>query len=192
MNKSAALTAIVLLASSSAMAQEFLEIPLADAPVYDSFGTFINYAEVIDVNAAFGLPSGLEVIVTSIGWDLTVTSRDPSQLADAVIHLDDAGALFPPGPGAINLMPGAGDHFSGVGAYASGGQQTLSSLGLGDLQLSGGSLYLELFDSFDDFAGEADATISGSITLGVTLVPAPGPVALLALGGLAIARRRRA
>jgi hypothetical protein len=191
MNPPVAIAAIAMLASTSAMAQELLEIPFSDAPVYDSFGDFDNYAELIDVNQAFGLPSGLEVIVTSIAWDLTITTRDPSILADAVIHLDDADALFPPGPDAINLVPGAADLFSGAAAYSSGGQQSLSSLGLDDLRLSKGSLYLELFDSFDDFVGEADATITGSVTLGVTLVPAPGSVALLAMGGLAVVRRRR-
>lgn len=190
MNTPAAITAIIL-AASTALAQETLEIPFADTPVYDSFGAFINYAEVIDINQAFGLPSGLQVVVTSIGWDLTISTRDPSILADAVIHFDDAGAPFPPGATAFNLIPGEADLFSGAQSYTSAGQQTLTSLGVADLTLTSGALYLEAFDSFDDFAGEADATITGSVTLGVTLIPAPGPVALLALAGFAIARRRR-
>ncbi|CAN0594277.1 unnamed protein product, partial [Laminaria digitata] len=57
-----------------------------------------------------------------------------------------------------------------------------------------GILDINFFESFDDVAGEIDATyLAGStITIvGQGIVPAPASLALIGLGGLAAGRRRR-
>lgn len=184
--KRTALIGALIGVASGASAQSFLQIDFSGEGFFDSFGDFDNFASVIDVNQEFGLASGQVVRVTSVGWDLTIETNGPSILADAVFHFDDADAGFPPSASAFNVVPGDGDLFSGSMAYSSA-HQALGS----ELVLSGGNLYLELFDAFDDLPDEADATVTGFVSLGVTLVPAPGAVALLGLGGLVATRRRR-
>lgn len=51
---------------------------------------------------------------------------------------------------------------------------------------------LEFFESYDDVADGIDALwqVGSILTLDMTIVPAPGALALLGLGGLAIRRRR--
>lgn len=186
-----AATAVCAAASAHAQINDVLHVDFTNAGFFDSFGDIDNVASVVDVNAAFGLASGQQVVVTSIGWDITIETVSPSWLGDAVVHVDDANAVFPPSIGAFNLVPGENDLFAGTKAYNSGGLQSLASLGINDLVLSGGNLYLELFDSFDDFADAEDAYLTGTVSFGVTLVPAPGSLLIAGVGFSLVSRRRR-
>ncbi len=142
-----------------------------------------NIIQSLDLNALLGGAAGADAFVTGLGWDVTVTAPTPSWLSEA-------GYGF---SGQVNLAPGTGDDFSGgPTAYSSGGIIDISDAVGFDILAAGGNLDIEFFDGFDDFAGAPDGITSGSLTLVVSYkVPAPAGLAVLGLGGLAAARRRR-
>lgn len=148
----------------------------------DPQGSALNTVLVVDVAAGIGLPSGTPVTVTGIGWDTTQEAFSPSWLSEMVssFYADNV---------TINLTPGVGDDFSGVSSYSSGGIVKLSDVGIPDMELASGSISIELWESFDDFANATDGRyIDGGITL--QAVPEPATIGLLCLGGLALIRRR--
>ncbi|MBZ0171556.1 MAG: hypothetical protein K8E66_04180 [Phycisphaerales bacterium] len=141
-----------------------------------------NTVLFLDLNAALGGIAGNDAYVTGIGWDTTIATVGGSWLSESAY--DFAGQIF--------LSPGAGDTFSGTAAYSSGGIVDLSDNGLPDILAAGGILSLEMFESFDDVADAIDSHQAGSLTLVVDYkVPAPAGLAVLGLGGLVAARRRR-
>ncbi len=181
----AAMLSLAIAAAANADIRQF-DIDLIDALSVDSFGDLDNHAEVFDINALLGLPSGSPVSVLGVGYDLSIESFGDSFLADVVLHFDDADAALPPSAASFDLNPGFGDEFVGLADYS----QPLTDLGT-VLSLSSGLLYLEIFENFDDTFGEAEAMLNGNISLRVDVIPAPGSLALLGLGGLVAARRRR-
>jgi hypothetical protein len=135
----------------------------------------------IDLNAALGGLAGNDAFVAGIGWDINLETVGGSWLDEAAY--DFAGQIFLT-PAAGNSAPGAGNFNSPV--------VILADIPLPDIQAAGGILTIELFESFDDVAGAIDAFASGSLTLVVDYkVPTPAGLAVLGLGGLAAARRRR-
>lgn len=174
----------VLLAASAAHAAS-LDLQLTDAQSHDSFGTFGNFASVVDVATLAGAAAGTRVDILSISWDLTVTTVVDSWMSDVTLHLDDADTLFPPSSNAVQIAPALGHNTTGSQSFADG-----AVLGQA-LVLSEGRLYLELFESFDDQPGVTEAMVSGRITIDYAVVPTPGALALLGLGLCAPARRRR-
>lgn len=181
----ATVTTLTVVAAASADIRQF-DIDLTDALSVDSFGDLDNHAEVFDLNALLGLPAGSPVSVLGVGYDLGIESFGDSFLADVELHFDDADAALPPSAASFELNPGFGDEFAGIAGYS----QPITDLGSA-LNLTSGSLYLEIFENFDDTFGEAEATLNGTISLRVDVVPAPGSLALLGLGCLVAARRRR-
>ena len=141
-----------------------------------------NLIVSLDLNALLGGAAGADAFLTGVAWDVTVTTEDPSWLSEASYNFN----------GEIFLAPGAGEDFPGTNSYSSGGIVDFSDNGIPDVLAAGGILNIEFFDSFDDFAGAVDALSSGTLTLAVDYkVPAPAGLAVLGLGGLAAARRRR-
>lgn len=148
---------------------------------WDLQGDPDNVIVSLDLNALLGGVSGADAFVTGIGWDVTVESFGASWLSEASYSFN----------GEVFLAPGTDDE-PGIGSYSSP-PVILADLAIPDITASGGILNIEFFESFDDVADAIDAVSSGSLTLLVDYkpVPAPAGLAVLGLGGLAAARRRR-
>ncbi len=159
-----------------------------------------NYA--IDVAGIVGA-SG-PVIITDLGWDVTIETNGPSWLSEAVFAFtsDTDPDLVQP----ITITPGAGDDGPGTATYSSGGLVNLVGNGLENIVAVDGIVGLELFDTFEDFADSPDANLlTGSVlTLAVTnaltfesslvelkWVPEPASFGLLGLAGLLLIATRR-
>jgi MYXO-CTERM domain-containing protein len=142
----------------------------------------------IDLADALGLAAGSQVTMTAVGWDVTISTFGASWLSEATIYFDDNVA---PDESGLFLAPGTGLDAPGSQAFSSGGLLDLSDSMIPNIVLPNGILRLEFFEGFDDVLGEADAEWSGTISIGVTEVPAPGAAAALGLAGLAGMRRRR-
>lgn len=163
-------------------------IPVGGTPSWDGEGSPNNAVMVIDAAAAAGLPSGTDVVMNGISWDV-VLFADPavgnyggSWLTELYVSYAPQGGL----PG-LYLHPGAGVNTPGTGTFSSGGTIKLADVGIPDLPLPGGILVLEFFESFDDAADVQDgAWLDGY--LDIQIVPEPAALALL---GLPLLRRKK-
>lgn len=141
-----------------------------------------------DLIAALGAAQGATFEMTSIGWDVTITTFGSSVLSDASIYFDDNIA---PDMAGLFLRPGIGVNTPGSQAFSSVGLVDLSDNSIENILLPNGVLRIEFFEQFSDIIGGADAVWSGTITIGTNYPPAPGTAALLLLAGAAGSRRRR-
>lgn len=147
---------------------------------WDGFGDLNN------IIAQYNLGAGAHI--TGIGWDVELqTLVSPSWLSEIAVDFSNTG-----GTAGVSLAPGSGDDFGGNDFYSSGGVVDLIGLGL-DFNLDAdGVLNVQFFEGFDDFADTAEGLWKGgTLTIQYTIVPAPGAMALLGLGGLVATRRRR-
>ncbi len=136
-------------------------------------GSGFNNVAKLDVGAG-------PLSVGSIGWDLGSFAFAPAYLSDIRISIVNSA-----GDG-VTLSPYDLDQ-SGMG-YTSG-YIDLTAMGW-DFDVSDGMILVEFHTDRNLFAGqEASHTQESIIEIGV--VPAPGSMALMGLGGLAVARRRR-
>jgi hypothetical protein len=116
-------------------------VDVTGTPSYDSAGASCNIRMTIPA------PAGRDNF-NGIGWDVTLTATSPSWLSEIAVLITDVN-----GNGYI-LRPGVDDTFPGTGTYSSGGVGKLCDVyGLPDLPLPDGNLYLEFFETFDDFSG---------------------------------------
>jgi hypothetical protein len=153
-----------------------------DTAHWDALGDPDNEVITLDLNAILGGVAGADAFVTGLGWDTTIETVGASWLSES--SYDFNGEIF--------LSPGAGDDMPGTMSYNSGGILDLSDNGLPDILAAGGILTIEAFEGFDDVADAIDSFQSGTLTLAVDYkVPAPAGLAVLGLGGLVAARRRR-
>lgn len=137
-------------------------------------------------NETLSVALGGDYLVTGIGWNVTIQTVGGSWRDEATIGFLDSGI-------GLQLTPGT-DSSSGTGTYTSGGIVDLASIDPTFPFTVGadGNLDLEFFESFDDVAGAIDATyLQGSSLQIQYVVPAPGALAMLGLGGLVAGRRRR-
>ncbi|MCL4220469.1 MAG: hypothetical protein KJZ65_03775 [Phycisphaerales bacterium] len=154
--------------------------------------TFLSDIDSVDLeldpdNVVFVFDMGGPATIHGIGWDVTITALGSSWLTEAYVNFGALGGT----PG-LYLHPGAGFSNPGTGSYSSGGIIDLTDNGIPDVVIANGMMRLEFFESFDDVSNARDGFWhAGSVlTLDMTIVPAPGALALLGLGGLAIRRRR--
>jgi MYXO-CTERM domain-containing protein len=154
---------------------------------WDALGDSSNTIILLDVAAAVGLPSGSPVSMTGIGWDVTLTGIGTSWQSELRVYFDDAIA---PDNSGLFLRPGSAATAPGTGSFSSGGIIDLSDNAIPDILLPNGVLRLDFHESFDDAADVLDGTWDAGV-LNIAVTPAPGALALMGLGGLAAARRRR-
>ena len=127
--------------------------------------------------------AGSDVAVTAISWDTVLTSVGASWGSEATIGFDFDGD----GANDLFLTPSASD--TPVAGEANAGSADLVAL-FGEASIAvGGTVDLEFFETFDDVADDID-NVWDFGSLGFT-IPAPGAAALLGMGGLVAARRRR-
>ena len=167
---------------AQAKAASIFELPVDTAGIlnYDERGSASNV--VLD----FYVGSGASV--TSLKWDVNVTSYVGSYLSEMQITFSDSLG------NGVTFTPGDGDDFDGTADYA--GFQNLGDLGQIFAVGADGILRLEFHDGFKDLAfDEPEGRWNhGTLTFGISPVPEP-PVFALALSGLllvsAVLKRRR-
>lgn len=170
--------------SSTALAEGVaVDISIVDIESWDAFGEPMNVVLTVDVAALAGFGSGQSVIVTGIGYDLTIETFKFSWLSEGEINFDDADAPL----GGFSIIPGDGDDMAGTMNYA----QSLTKFAEPDqLFLSQGLLRIEFYEGFDDLPDVIDARWNGTITLQID-IPSPGPTGIIFLSSVSALRRRR-
>lgn len=166
-----------------------VQVNLSGLASWDAVGSPNNVVLLVDVAAGLGLPSGSSVTVTGLDWDVEIetTLAGPfggSWLSEARINFGTIAQ-----PGLLGLRPGAGVNNGGTQRFAGG--VNFVDVALPDIILADGIMRLELNETFDDAAGEIDANYLAQSFVSLRAVPAPGAIALMGMGGLIIARRRR-
>ncbi len=160
-----------------------VDIDVVAIASWDEFGDSPNVVLTVDVADLAGFGSGTGVVVTGIGYDLTIETFMFSWLSEGEINFDDADGPL----GGFSIIPGDGDDMAGTMNYT----QALTKFAPGDqLALSMGLLRIEFYEGFDDVPDVIDAEWNGTITLQID-IPSPGPAALFGCGALSLARRRR-
>jgi len=160
-----------------------ITLDLSGLTSWDLLGDADNLVMIVD-----GGPFAEFAHVIGVGWDVSIETFGGSWLSEttiAVENSDQSSSFF--------VGPGSGIDTSGTQSFSSGGLISLISEGL-DFHLNeDGDFRIELFETFDDNPDEIDAEFlaGSSIQIQYTIVPAPGAMALLGLGGLVSVRRRR-
>ena len=120
---------------------------------------------------------GAGASITSLAWDVNVTSYAGSYLSEMQLTFSDTLGS------GVTFTPGSGDDFDGTMNYA--GFQDLGELGQVFSVGADGILRLEFHDGFKDLAFDEPEGVwnSGTLTFGVAQVPEP-PAVVMVLGGL--------
>lgn len=124
--------------------------------------------------------------VGGVGWDLWADTPNPEYLElvrIAIVNSDGQGVIIAP----FHFDdPGRGEGSQG---YHASGWIDISDLRYG-FPIRDGQITMEFFLTENPIPG-AEVSYLDRSTLSVEVVPAPGALALLGMGGLAVTRRRR-
>jgi hypothetical protein len=176
------IAALALLALAGAAQADTLNVNLAGMATYGFWQNPLNS------NTTINLPVGTQI--TNVEWiDLTFTALGASWRSELVLSVNDSpvGAFWDHSPALGTNSPGVYGPASGV--FTNPGNQ-----GGAPFTMTTNSLYIELYETFDDATATGqDASVqSGILRITYTPIPAPASVALMGLGGLVAFRRRRA
>lgn len=157
---------------------------------WDAFGDSSNNVIMFDMAAALGLPSGTQVEVSGLGWDVEIATTPAgtfggSWLSEARMTFGSTGT-----PNQLGLRPGAAVSAPGTQRFSSA-VVDFSGIPLPNIMLEDGMLRIEFNETFDDAVDEVDADYLAQSFVTVRAVPAPGALALMGLGGAVAFRRRR-
>lgn len=166
MKKTIALAAVAALAGT-AVAQS-ITIDVSGVNSWGFSGDAQN--EFIDVFLGAGAS------ITSIAWDVNLTTVAPSWLDENTMTFN----------GAQSINVAAGDAFTGTNVNYAG------STGSAIVLDGTGMLSIEVHEvGFDDIVGGVDSFYEQGSSITINYVPAPGALAVLGMGGLVAGRRRR-
>ena len=164
----------------------------AQSTVIDLSGIVVEATSPTSFNVNVGSSGALSSIDFDISVDAGVNGGNLSWASEVFIGLthDSSGYTFTADGNDIDITDdGPNDLLFGWGnsggIFSFQGSVDVS----GALADAGGSWTVTLIDQFDDF-GPDHAYLQGS-TIALTQVPAPAGLAILGLGGLVAARRRR-
>lgn len=142
-----------------------VDVDVTGTPSYDGRGAACNIRRTV------AAPAGRDSL-NGIGWAVQLTATSPSWLSEIAVLITNVY-----GDGYV-LRPGAGDNFGGTRFYTSNGVRKLrTDFNLPDLELPDGTLYLEFYETFNDFpgCGQDGNWDSGTITFQFgTAPPFPG------------------
>lgn len=169
--------------SAPAGALATITIDISGAASNDGYGAAIN--ERFDQNIL------ANAHIVGLGFDVSLSTVGASWLSEATIAFENSAQTA-----GVFLTPGVGNDAPGSGSFSSGGiidlATVLPSTPLDFFLDADGVLRVELFDGFVDNAGSADAFYGAGSSVQVQyVIPAPGALAVLGMGGLLAGRRRR-
>ncbi len=140
-----------------------------------------NFSRVIELDIGAG-----DLAVGGIAWDLWATTPNPDYLETArisIVNSEGNGVTFAP------FKFEEVDRGEGQNSYHAAGEIDLNRYLLGFPERDG-LLRIEFHLTSNPIAGP-EVTYLDDSTLSIEVVPAPGSMALLGMGGVAAARRRR-
>ena len=123
-------------------------------------------------------------VIVSVSYDFTIETFGGSWFSEVNARFGNSDGTFD-GAWPDTFTPALGFDLGGIQRFT-GSFET-------DFHLNAdGEFHLSLFESFDDNPDGVDAVLlaGSTITLGY-FIPAPGTGALIGMGGLLVARRRR-
>lgn len=129
---------------------------------------------------------------TGLGWDVVLqTSGNGSWASEAVWKFDNDADMSSPDL-FLTVGVGVGEPVDDGMPFSSDGILKFADIeGLDDIPLPTGTIYYEVFESFDDVADEVDATFTDG-SLSFQVVPEPAAMGLMLMAGLSglLLRRR--
>lgn len=134
----------------------------------DLLGDPDNVTMSVDLNVPLGLESGEELLLTGVGWNVTLTTVGASWLSEIHLKIANSDDVVL----GYDVSPGSGDERSGSEHYSSGGPNNLSAFGVNNLILPDGVVRLEFYETYDDFENDNDA-IWEEGTLVFEVIPQP-------------------
>ncbi len=152
----------------------------------DPFGAGITDPDNIAQGFSVSL-GGPGTILNGIGWDLFQTTVGASWGSEMVFGFDQEGD----GIIEVQLTPSATGGNVTNENNSSGGIVKLDTVGIPDLVLTDGSIYVWTYETFEDNPDAVDGFLEAGSSLSFQAVPEPGCVGLLALAGMALLGIRR-
>lgn len=187
-----AIAVVMLLGISQVKAAGNADVLAQEIPVHElqveTAGILNNDERGAVSNVVLDFYAGPNALITSLAWNVNVTSYPGSYLSEMQVTFSDTAG------NGVTFTPGDGDDFDGTMDYA--GFQDLNDVGLAFHVGTDGILRLEFHDGFKDLAFDEPEGIwnSGTLTFGISQVPEPAAVTMM-LGGLLVLsraiRRRR-
>ena len=178
-----AMVLIAAVASGTAQATPLVQF---DVPV-DIAGAFDNDERGAASNVIWDIYVGANASITSLRWELNLTSYPGSYLSEMQLTFSDTLG------NGVTFTPGDVDDEDGTMDYA--GFQDLADIGQIFNLGSDGVLRLEFHDFYKDLAFDEPEGVwnAGTVTFGVTAIPEPSTMATM-LGALlllsAVVKRR--
>ncbi len=151
------------------------------------WSSFAGFGNVLNTSTNITIPAGSQI--TAITFEgLTFSTFNGSYLSELILSVNDATNATAFWDWAPSTTEDPGSFGPGSGSFGFPGV-----FGSGPFTTSTGGLFITVYEGFNDAGSLIDASISaGTLRIEYTVVPTPGALALMGMGGLLASRRRRA